>query len=166
MAADAPAIFAMSRQAGMREWLPDQVYADLDQAREIVCRLIGFYATPDPRVTPVVLGVCAPDGPLIGHVGLSRLGDAIEIGYAIDEAQRGRGFATAAVCAMTRWGLVAFALPSIDAIVAADNLGSCTVLERAGFVKIGEAHRPLHGVTRLVRTYRVAVRRDTSCSTT
>jgi [ribosomal protein S5]-alanine N-acetyltransferase len=154
--ADAPRLFAMSQQRGLRAWIPDQVYADERQAREVLLHLIAQYDSPHAaRQDPVVLGVCLRDGgDLVGHVGLSPIADGVEIGYAIDDAQQGRGLATEAVAAMTDWGFQTLALPAVDGIVARDNIASCRVLEKAGFVLVGEATRPLHLVTQLVRTYR------------
>lgn len=152
---DAPALFAMSQERGMREWLPDQVYADQAEALEVVRQFGASDRPPDPRAAPVVLGVCA-SGQLIGHVGLSRARDVIEIGYAIADAHQGRGYATEAVRTMTAWGLEVCALASIDGIVAADNVASCRVLERAGFAIVEEGVRAMHGVARRVRIYRCA----------
>jgi hypothetical protein len=60
---DARALFVMSQERGMRDWLPDQVYADEAHARDVVRRLIADDARPDPRSAPVVLGVCASGEP-------------------------------------------------------------------------------------------------------
>jgi len=150
---DARALFAMSQERGMREWLPDQVYADEAQALEIVRTLIAYAAAADPRVSPVVRGICA-DGALVGHVGLSRAREVIEIGYAVADSHQGRGLATEAVRAMTTWGLQTVGLASIDGIVAADNAGSCRVLERAGYGLVEATERKMHGVVRRVRIYR------------
>jgi len=153
---DAARVLAMSREAGVRAWLPDQVYADEREAADVLRHLIGACDDPGaPTTAPLVLGVVLrADDALIGHVGLSPGPDGVEVGYAIDEAHQGRGLATEAVGAMATWGLATLGLPSVDGIVAADNAGSCRVLEKAGFVLHGEATRPLHGVTRRVRTYR------------
>jgi RimJ/RimL family protein N-acetyltransferase len=78
----------------------------------------------------------------------------VEIGYAIAEAHQGRGLATEAVRAMAEWGTKGRGLPRVLAIVARDNVASCRVLEKAGFDLLEEVTRPLHGVTRRVRTYR------------
>jgi len=150
---DARALFAMSQERGMRAWLPDQVYADEAHALEVLRQLIACAAAADPRVSPVVRGICA-DGALVGHVGLSRARDTIEIGYAVADAHQGRGLATEAVRAMTAWGLQTVGLASIDGIVAADNASSCRVLERAGYALVEETDRQMHGVARRVRIYR------------
>jgi ribosomal-protein-alanine N-acetyltransferase len=152
--ADVSKLFVMSQQAGLRTWIPDQVYADEQRASEVLAYLIAQYDQPDPaRRAPLVLGVCLGDE-LVGHVGLSAIPDGVEIGYAIADGHQGKGFATEAVAAMTAWGFDRLALPAIDGIVAPDNAGSCRVLEKAGFVMVSEAMRPMHGVTQLVRTYR------------
>jgi RimJ/RimL family protein N-acetyltransferase len=51
---------------------------------------------------------------------------------------QGQGLATEAVRAMTTWGLHRLSLPEVLGIVAADNVSSCRVLEKAGFVRCGE----------------------------
>jgi len=149
-------VFTMSQQRGMREWIPDQVYEDEQEASAVLRHLIEQYEKTDaPMRAPFVLGVCLrSSGELIGHVGLSPMKDVVEIGYAIDDVHQGRGFATEAVRAMAEWGFRVLALPGMEGIVASDNAASCKVLERAGFLLRGEATRSLHGVTRLVRTYR------------
>lgn len=158
--ADAARVFAMSRQRGMVDWIPDQVYDDEQHASEVLDYLIAQYDNPDaPAKAPFVLGVCLRDtGELVGHVGLSPAGDDVEIGYAIDDAHQGKGLATAAVRAMADQGFRAFGLPAVVGIVASDNVASCKVLENAGFALAGEATRSLHGATRLVRTYRLSSR--------
>lgn len=154
--ADVAGVFAMSQEPGMRAWLPDQVYADEREAADVLRHLIAQYDNPGaPRSAPLVLGVCLrATGELVGHAGLSPAGDDVELGYAIADAHRGKGLATEAAAAMTRWGIETFALPHVVAIVASDNAASCRVLEKAGFALRAEVSRPLHGVTRPVRTYR------------
>ena len=154
--ADAPKILAMSQQSGMREWIPDQVYADEREAIRVLRYLIEQYDNPDaPVKAPLVLGVCLrTSGELIGHVGLSPAQDVVEIGYAIEDAHQGKGLATEAVGAMADWGIRTFALPGVDGIVASDNTPSCRVLEKAGFAPVGEATRSVHGVIRSEKTYR------------
>ena len=68
---DVAKLFAMSGEAGMRRWIPDQVYRDIEHAEQVTRALMAFTAQPpDPRVRPYVLGI-EHGGVLIGHVGLS-----------------------------------------------------------------------------------------------
>ncbi len=126
------------------------------QARGVLRYLIAHYDNPvAPRQAPFVLGVCLHEGgDLVGHVGLSPAADAVEIGYAIADAYQGRGIASSAVAAMTELGLRTFALDAVVGIVATGNAASCRVLEKVRFALVGEATRPMHGVTQSVRTYR------------
>lgn len=152
---DAAKVFAMSQEAGMRKWIPDQVYANESEALEVLHDLISQYADPgDPAAGPYVLGVCLQGtGELVGHVGLSPLRGTVEIGYAIEEGHQGKGLASEAVAAMSEWGLRRFKLPHILGIVAADNAASCRVLERAGYALVQEAEGTLHDHRGLIRIY-------------
>lgn len=135
--ADVPKLFAMSREAALGRWIPDQVYRDLEHAEQVARALIAYSeGPPDPRVRPYVLGVeDRTTGVLIGHVGLSAARDSVEIGYAIEEQLQGKGFATEAVRAVADWALASLALPEVLGVVAAENVGSCRVLEKSGFVR-------------------------------
>jgi ribosomal-protein-alanine N-acetyltransferase len=153
---DAPKVFAMSQEIGIRTWLPDQVYEDAEAALEMLRCLIAKCREPGtPTLGPYVLGVClTSSSELIGHVGLSPLNDQVEVGFAIEHRFQGRGFATEAIKAMSEWGLHRFGLAQVLGIAASENIASCRVLERAGFAFLDESMRSLHGRARLVRTYR------------
>lgn len=134
--ADAPKLFAMSQEAGMRRWIPDQVYRDEAHAAEVAAKLIDFAAQPfDPGVRPFVLGI-EFSGELVGHVGLSPLRGSVEVGYAVEDAMQGRGIASEAVRAIVEWAQ----LPEVLGVIGADNVASARVLERAGFVKLDDTH--------------------------
>ena len=134
--ADVPKLFAMSREADMRQWIPDQVYRDEAHAAEVVTRLMDFAAQPfDPAMRPFVLGI-EFGGELVGHVGLSPLRGSVEVGYAVEDAMQRRGIASEAVRAIVEWAR----LPEVLGVIAVDNVASARVLEHAGFVKIDDRH--------------------------
>jgi [ribosomal protein S5]-alanine N-acetyltransferase len=138
--ADVPKLFVMSVEDGMRRWIPDQVYRDEAHADEVARALMAHTDNaPDPRVRPYVLGVEHTEtGSLIGHVGLSPARGSVEIGYAIEQRMQGQGLATEAVAAMATWAVVGLSLPEVLGIVAADNMPSRRVLEKAGFVRTAD----------------------------
>jgi ribosomal-protein-alanine N-acetyltransferase len=152
--ADVQKVFAMSGEAGMRRWIPDQVYRDAEHAEQVVRALMDLtHRPPDPRAQPYVLGIEQREyGALIGHVGLSPARGSVEIGYAIEERLEGHGFATEAVRAATEWALATLGIPEILGIVAADNVPSCRVLEKAGFARVAEEAKQ----ERIVLVYRRA----------
>jgi RimJ/RimL family protein N-acetyltransferase len=133
--ADREKVFRMSQEEGMRTWIPSQVYRDEAHAGSVLAFLISQYHTgEDPRTVPIVLGVqLKATGKLVGHVGLSPFDGAVEIGYAIEQAQQRRGFATEAVRAACTWATSEFPIRNILGITAARNIASQGVLLHAGF---------------------------------
>jgi len=155
---DTAPIFRLSQEEGMRVWLPDQVYADEAQAFQVLRFLCSQYGpSANPRNTPYVLAVCLEvSKEIIGHVGFSPCEYGVEVGYAIGDAHQNRGYAKRALPAACRWALSRFGLPFVHAIVAAENIGSCKVLESCGFQLLAAVQRQLHGVERAVRIYRLS----------
>ena len=137
---DAPKIFQMSQEEGMRTWLPNQVYRDEGHAASVLTFLISQYSiSADPRLGPYVLGVQAGNADdLIGHVGFSPLGDAVEVGFAIERAHQGKGMAREAVRAACEWAADAFSIATLLGVTSAQNNASQSVLLRAGFARLKE----------------------------
>lgn len=134
---DSAKVFQMSREQGMRTWLPSQVYRDEAHAASVLAFLISQYGVPEgPRIGPYVLGVqLKSTGELVGHVGFSPLGEAVEIGFAIENSHQRKGFATEAVRAACDWVVDAFSIDAILGVTAAHNIASQGVLLRAGFAR-------------------------------
>lgn len=87
--------------------------------------------------------IFAVSGELVGSTGLmTRMGPGIlEIGYWIHSAYTGRGYATAAVTALTP---VALALPGIDRVAIRHdvaNAASGAVAAKAGFAEVARLQR-------------------------
>lgn len=152
---DAAGIFRLSTEAGYRAWLPSQVYTDESQARSVLEFLIAKYSDPgDPRIGPYVLAIeHRIDRILIGHIGFSPYEEDVEIGFAIGRVYQGRGLATEAVLAGTRWALEAFGLKRILGIAAARNEASRRTLEKAGFVHEKDSHMMFQGAEQRVSVY-------------
>jgi RimJ/RimL family protein N-acetyltransferase len=87
----------------------------------------------------------AVDGQAVGAIGLTMQTDvnrvSAELGYWLGAAYWGRGLATRAVSAVTRWGIDELRLTRVFATPFAENLASCRVLEKAGFVREGVMRR-------------------------
>jgi ribosomal-protein-alanine N-acetyltransferase len=154
--ADVPKLFVMSHEDGLRRWIPDQVYRDERHAEQVASAMMAYTAKPpDPRTSPYVLGVEDKEtGALIGHVGLSPARGSVEIGYAIEQRLQGKGLATEAVTVMSRWALTELSLPEVLGIVEVDNVESCRVLEKSGFVQIGDEVKNVDGRSLTRRIYR------------
>jgi len=149
---DAPRILEMSREPCARRWLPSQVCRDARHAAEVVAHLVGqFELRAHPRTHAFVFGIVEKaDGRLVGHVGLSPLFDAVEVGFGIAADRQGRGYATEAVGRACGWALEQFSLPAILGVTDAENVASQRVLVRSGFRRKEERRMRLQGVDRPV----------------
>lgn len=82
----------------------------------------------------------AEEGRLIGNCGI-RMGGAgarqAELGYELDPAYWGRGYASEAARALLAFGFRDLTLHKVSARVVADNAASVRVLERLGFQREG-----------------------------
>ena len=62
---------------------------------------------------------------------------SVEIGYGIDEAYQGQGYATEAVNAAVMWALQQPGVTRVDAETESDNKASQRVLEKCEFIPLG-----------------------------
>jgi ribosomal-protein-alanine N-acetyltransferase len=78
-------------------------------------------------------------GQVIGRVNLVDVADgSAELGYRIAERATGRGLATAAVLELCALAARDYGLTELRAGTSAANQASRTVLERTGFLQVGE----------------------------
>ena len=105
----------------------------LDDAKARVAKCLA-----DPECTHFAI---VDESGVIGGIGLKRAEPGFqdvqkhvaEIGYWLAEEYWGRGIATEAVMALTRWGFEELSLRRIFAAVFARNPASTRVLEKAGY---------------------------------
>lgn len=136
---DAERLWVLSQEAAYRRRLPDQVYANPNEALQALRWLRGHHDLQGNwQGLPWVLALCEGlSGALIGHVGASSLpGDRVEVGYAMAEAWQGRGLASEALRLWVRRLAEAEVAPEFWGIVEGDNLPSLRVLQAAGFMPI------------------------------
>ena len=80
------------------------------------------------------------DGAFLGlalAVAIEREAGEAELGYTVAPAARGRGVATAAVTALTRWAFDEQQLERLTLIIEVANVASTRVAERCGYVLEG-----------------------------
>ena len=81
----------------------------------------------------------AEDGEVVGRVNLFEVADgSAELGYRIAQQAAGQGLATSAVREMCEFAAAQYGLTTLRARVTMDNPASSKVLERNGFVAVGE----------------------------
>src|SRR5438105_1801669 len=90
------------------------------------------------RMEPESLFAIAVDGAAVGGIGFVPQRDvdrvSSEVGYWLGEPYWGRGIATEALTAVTRYAMEAHGLTRLFALPFAHNAASCRVLEKAGYV--------------------------------
>lgn len=131
---DTTIIYEFSQEELLKKWIPDQVYDDLDEAKDTLEFLISKY---QKKEFPYVMAVVKKDtNELIGHVGLSEINQYVEVGYAIGQKYQNKGYASEAVTAYTTWAKKEFNLEEIYGFVRCENYASCKVLVKSEFAYI------------------------------
>jgi [ribosomal protein S5]-alanine N-acetyltransferase len=142
---DAPALLELRvrNRVFLEPWEPvrdESWYTLAAQRADIASGIEG--ARADRRR---VLGIFDPE--LVGRIALNEVirgvfGNAY-LGYFVDEAVNGRGYATEAVRQVVRFAFVDMGLHRVQAAVVPGNEASVRVLEKAGFREEGYAERYL-----------------------
>jgi ribosomal-protein-alanine N-acetyltransferase len=153
--ADAADVFLLSQEPGMKKWIPDQVYQDEKEAKEVLGFLISQYKDEfKPDEAPIVYSIVLKSiNKVIGHVGLGPYSDHCEVGYAIAEKYWGNGYASEAVIAYSKWFIHQSRIKKIYGVVASENIGSAKVLEKSGYTFEKEDEQMYLGEIRLCRRY-------------
>ncbi len=127
----------VATQREMKEIIASTEDGDLKEAyREM---LQGCLDCPDQWDWYAIWLITRKDGVHVGDLsfkGLNPDGSA-EIGYGIDPAYWGNGYATEAVAAAVNWALAQNGVTRIEAETDPDNAGSQRVLEKCGFTPTG-----------------------------
>ena len=115
---------AMYRYSG---WNP---YASPEQARETVQRFIDSYADPGFYSWAIEC-----EGRMIGTIGAydpDPEKDQIEVGFSIEQASWGKGYAAEALRSVLEYLTVQEGIARVTAWCASDNIASGRTMEKAG----------------------------------
>lgn len=113
-----------------RKFVPDEVFATVEEALDVIRALAECYKEPEgPFVYPVLL----KSGENIGHVQAVPIDDGWEVGYHIAEQYTGNGYASEAVAAFVPVVMKRLGIGQIWGVCRGDNLASRRVLEKCAF---------------------------------
>jgi RimJ/RimL family protein N-acetyltransferase len=131
---DAPAVAAACQDAEIARWLAfvPQPYTEEDARFYIQdCLEAGEDRAPFAITN-------AQSGEAIGSIDM-RVNRMLtgHIGYWLAAKARGRGLTTAALVALSRWGLEERGLGRVELVTDPDNIASQRVAEKAGFTREG-----------------------------
>ncbi|HWK90222.1 MAG TPA: GNAT family N-acetyltransferase, partial [Longimicrobium sp.] len=119
------AMHAYQNAPGFLDFDPRRMVGELDACAQ-VDRFVGW-AAERPRTRVQLAIVPRGGGPVIGNVGLRRDGDGwpvADMGYELDPAHWGRGYALEAARALLGWGFGAWGLERAHAHCVAENQAS------------------------------------------
>ncbi|HHX70088.1 MAG TPA: GNAT family N-acetyltransferase, partial [Gallicola sp.] len=138
---DAPVLFEHHLEPELKEWIPNEVYEDLDDTKDA----INFYQEcVDNNELPFVLAIELKEtNHLIGDTGVNLVEgteDEVEIGYSICCKHSGKGYATEAVIAMTNFVVETFGIKTLYGRVMKGNVASVKVMEKAGYQFLKEEY--------------------------
>ena len=133
-AADAKRLYENHKDEKVKQWMPCECYADVEEAGEA----IAFYSgCVEIEELPYVLAVVSKqNGELIGDTGVNEVEGKpgeIEIGYIISDQNSGKGYATEVVSAMTAFAISKFGAKTLYGRVMHGNDASVKVLEKNGY---------------------------------
>ena len=141
-------IYQNSLDKDNRKYVPDEVFDCLEEASEVVNRIISAYGSEDgPFVYSVIR---KKDNINLGYVQLVKLEEGWEIGYHIAAIFTGNGYATEAVNLFIKYIQNNTNVKQIFGIALAANKASRRVLEKCGFKLIYEGNGLYQGRKRKI----------------
>ena len=124
-------VYKNSQDDNNRKFVPDEVFASLEETSEVVNQIINSY---DSENGPFVYAVIRKkDGVNLGYVQLIKIEEGWGIGYHIAEIYTDNGYATEAVNLFLDYIKNNTNLKQIIGIALASNKASRRVLEKCGF---------------------------------
>lgn len=89
----------------------------------------------------------------INFVKIDEKARTVEIGYTLNKRYWGQGLMTEAVRTLAEIGLTEFGLRHLDIVVDSENIASCKVAEKSGFI-LQESYKGLEPYTKIVRNFK------------
>jgi [ribosomal protein S5]-alanine N-acetyltransferase len=120
--------FGLTRLAADPEYLPWSARAIILSAENKIVGYVRFHSRPDSEeLRQYARG-------------------AVELGYLVFAADRGRGYAGEAAAAVMAWAGATFGVSHFVASIAPGNLASLRLAARLGFVEVGEQIDEIDGL--------------------
>jgi ribosomal-protein-alanine N-acetyltransferase len=127
---DSEFIFKYSQEEITKKELPDEIFKNIAEAKEIIGYFISNYDNKYPLVYGIIL---KKKNIIIGHIGLSKIDKEIEIGYAIATEYRNNGYMYEIIIPFINWIKDNLRIERIYGIARSENTASWKILEKNGF---------------------------------
>ena len=147
---DSEFLFKYSQEEITKKELPDEVFENIIEAKEMVECFISNYNDKYPLVYGIIL---KEKNIIIGHISLSKIDRGTEIGYAIATAYQNNGYMSEIITPFTYWIKNILKLEKIYGIAKSENTASWKVLEKNGFELEEEINKNYFGGNYMVKIY-------------
>ena len=134
----------------IRRFVPDEVFETVEDARNTVSFLMGCYKED---TGPFVYPILTKTNENIGYVQAMQTDEGWEIGYHIAKKHTGNGYASEAVKSFLPVIMKRLNIDKISGLCALENVASCMVLEKCGFVLDYSGKGDYQGNTREICRY-------------
>ena len=126
-----------------KKFVPDEVFATLEEAQETIEFLMSQYGS---NAGPLVYALITKDeGKNIGYVQIVPIDDGKwEIGYHVGKIYTGKGYATEAVRAFLPVMVKRLGIDEVYGVRLQENKASGRVLEKCGFQVLFTGEGPYH----------------------
>lgn len=134
-ATDIPQLYRLRSDEQIMKYIPRPVATAPDEIAEFL-RLTDEKIASNEMINWKIS--IKGDPTLIGTIGFYYIKPEhyrAEIGYMLLPEFQGKGYVTEAIAAVINYGFEAMGLHSIEALVDPENIASCAVLEKCGFVR-------------------------------
>lgn len=134
-ATDIPQLYRLRSDEQIMKYIPRPVATSPDEIAEFL-RLTDEKIASNEMINWKIS--IKGDSTLIGTIGFYYIKPEhyrAEIGYMLLPEFQGKGYVTEAIAAVVNYGFEAMGLHSIEALVDPENIASCAVLEKCGFVR-------------------------------
>lgn len=132
VASDAPAVFAVYRDAHSMRWFGADPMTDLAQAHALIETFAHWRTQPNPGTRWGIEW----EGELVGSCGLfkwNRGWNSCSLAFELAPGARGKGLMGEALRAMLDWGIANMLLHRVEALAHPQNGASLRLLRRLGF---------------------------------
>jgi RimJ/RimL family protein N-acetyltransferase len=137
-------------------WFPLRRAMTPEESESFLARVISIYdSDSEPSLHAVIersTGVLAGWGGLSVPHFLPQVLPAVEIGWRLGSAFRGRGYATELGAAALEWGFLTLKYDEILSIFEPENVASGRVMDHLGFDRGRQMMDPTRGLPLLVRS--------------
>lgn len=147
-------VYLNSHDEDNRRFVPDEVFESIEEAQGVVEFLIQQYNSDEgPFVYPILLHT----NDNIGYIQIIKLEGGWEIGYHIAKKYTRQGYATEAVEAFLPIIMKSLDIKNVYGICVADNVASCKVLEKAGFILEYRGVSDYQNTRKLIHKYKYSI---------